>query len=699
MSDYRFPRFSRRVLPAGLATLVSLTALTAGCNNNPYPAGESAKNVLYRSMGDDPKSLDPTFSYTVDESYVTDLIYPAFYKYHYLKRQPFQTELCLGAKEPVKQAVDVTVTDKDGNKKTVKGERWTFTIKQGLKFQDDYCFLPEAEREAAKKLIAQGSKPSKEGPGRDITAKEIVYSFKRMADPETRCPVSSFFSDKIIGWEPYSEAFAKDKGANYEKEMEGIQLDPNDPYTFHITLNQPYPQLKYLMAMHFTTPQAPEAVAFYGKDEYARHPVGCGPFKMAEFKPKQRIVLEKNPNHLKEFYPTEGAPGDKENGLLEDAGKELPLCDKIVFNIIKEAVTDWNLFQQGYQDAAGVSRLNFQQVITPSGSLSEDMKKRGIVMRKDTGVNVYYLAFNMTDPVFGGYTPQKRKLRQAVSLSINAQEYIDILLQGNGLPAEWLVPPSVFGYDPNWKNPFRSSGDYETNIEKAKQLLKEAGYPDGVDQKTGQKLVLHFDNTAITADGQQQIGIVIKMIERIGIKVESRTTRSNTFQEKLLKGQHQFIFYGWFADYPDPENFVFLLYGPNKKPGPNAASYQNPEYDKIFEQMRSMDDGPQRLALIQKLREISVEDCPWIPVYHTVSLSLTHSWLKNVKAHPLANDFNQYRRVDAEERARKQREWNQPNYWPLVVLAVVLVGGSIPAAQVVKNRINRRVRRDVGGVG
>ena len=156
----------------------------------------------------------------------------------------------------------------------------------------------------------------------------------------------------------------------------------------------------------------------------------------------------------------------------------------------------------------------------------------------------------------------------------------------------------------------------------AKQLLAEAGYPDGIDPKTGEKLVLNYDNSATSPASRQQVGILTRMIERTGIKVNSRSTRSNVFQDKIGKGQHQFIFYGWFADYPDPENFVFLLYGPNKKPGPNSANYQNPEYDKLFEQMRAMDDSPERQAIIVKMRDIATEDCAWIPVFHSVSLSL-----------------------------------------------------------------------------
>ena len=670
-----------RLSCAILSCAALLLPLLAGCrvSNNPYPPGESAGNVLYRTMVEDPKSLDPTFSYVVDEGYITDLIYPAFYKYHYLKR-PFQIVLNIGAKDPLREKYPVAVKQKDGTTKTVTGERYTFTLRNDLKFQDDPCF------------------PG--GKGRPITAKDVVYSFKRMADSKIQCPVASFFADKILGWEDYSKSFDKFRAdsknadydnAYYDKEMDGVQIDPNDPYTFYIILTQPYPQLKYLMAMHFTTPQAREAVKMYG-EEYPRHPVGSGPFKMTEYKPRQRIVLEKNPNRHKDFYPADGMPADEKDGLLADAGKELPRTDTIVFSIIKEGTTAWNLFLQGYLDAAGVGNANFQQAVTSNGLISPDMAAKGITLRKDAQVAIYYFAFNMDDPVFGGLDEKRKKLRQAVALSIDRKEYIDLLSQGNGVPSQFLIPPGVYGYDPNYKNPYNGP-----DIEKAKRLLSEAGYPDGVDPKTGQKLVLHYDNTATTPAGRMQIGLVQKQIERIGIKFESRSTPGNVFQDKLLKGQHQFIYYGWFADYPDPENFVFLLYGPNKKPGPNSASYANPEYDKLFEQMRSMDDGPERLALIAKMRDIAAEDCPWIYVYNPVALSLAYDWQKNVKAHPIANDFNQYRSVDQETRAQKQREWNQPRYFPLVALLAVFVAGAIPAVNVVRNRVNRRVRRDTTG--
>ncbi|MDX1933981.1 MAG: ABC transporter substrate-binding protein [Capsulimonadales bacterium] len=660
-----------RLSPLLLPGILLLSAwLLSGCSNNPYPPGESYGNVIYRSMSDDPKSLDPSFSYTVDEAYITDLVYPSYYKYEYLKR-PFEVTLNLGAKEPIREPWQTTVRQPDGTTRTVTGEKYTFTIKNDLRFQDDPVFP--------------------EGKGRPITANDIVYSFKRMCDAKVQCPVASFFADKVIGWEEYSQGFATGNEAarikHYDDDLPGVRVDKNDPYTFYIFLNQPYPQLKYLMAMHFTTPQAREAVEFY-KDEYARHMVGCGPYRMAEYKPKQRITLVANPNRHKDYYPTEGEPGDREKGLLEDAGKPLPLNDKVVVNIIREGTSAWNLFRQGYLDAAGVGNTNYQQVVGTNGLLTPQMEQKGIQLRKDTQVNVYYLAFNLLDPVWGGYTPAKRKLRQAVSLAVDSREFIDLMRQGNGVPAEWLLPPGVFAYDPDYKNPYKTA-----DLEKAKKLLAEAGYPNGNDPKTGRKLVLNFDNTGINAAGRILTGLIQRQIERIGIKVESRATRPDLFQDKLLKNQHQFIYYGWFADYPDPENFVFLLYGPNKKPGPNSSNYANPEYDALFERMRSMENSPERVAIIQRMRDLAVEDVPWIPIYHEVALSVGYDWMKNVKAHPIDNSFNQYRRVDVAERTRKQKEWNQPNYLPVVLLLLAIIGSILPAINVVARRINRRVRR------
>jgi len=654
-----------------LCALVLTLALLAGCSNNPYPDGESASPTLYRRLQAELRTLDPTKSYTVDEASVVDLIYPSYYRYHYLRQDPFELELYLGAEEAKREPYSYT-DPKTG--KTARGESWTFKIKPGMHFQNDPCF------------------PA--GKGREIVPADFLYSFKRMADPAIGCPILGFLQDKVIGLEEYADACRKRKdeglGPDLNANVPGLQLDPKDPHTFRVLLNQPYPQLRYLMAMHFTSPLAHEAVSEYGK-LLRDHPVGCGPYVLTEYTKKQQIVLEKNPNRVPEYYPTEGGAGDAEAGLLADAGEQLPLADKVIFRFIPERITAWNLYLQGYLDRYSVTQDNFRQVMGASGQgLTQEMKDKGVLLSKVSTPNVYYLGFNMTDDTFGGYTPERRKLRQAVALAIKPQEFIDLLFEGNGTAPEWLLPPGIVGFDDKYRNPYQRA-----DLNRAKQLLAEAGYPEGIGPD-GNRLVLTFDNRDDTPEDRQFTGLLTRQIEALGLKLESRTSRDVIWQDRVDKGDFQFVAYGWFADYPDPENFLFLLYSPNKRPGPNHTAYRNPEYDKLFEQVRTMDDGPQRLAIIEKMREIAVEDCPWIPYMHRAQLGLDYDWLKNGKSHGMANDITKYWRIDGTRRAQRQAEWNQPNYLPSIALLLGVTLASIPAAAVVRNRRRRKVRRETG---
>ena len=665
-------RHGRGLRLAVTAMALGLLTVLPGCSNNPYPLSEAGQNILYRAIPSDLRTLDPTSSYVVTEAILLDLICPSFYQYHFLKRDPYELELALGAEHPVRKPAVITEVV-DGKEVRHKGETWTFRIKKGLRFQDDPCF------------------PG--GKGREITASDFIYSFRRMADPGVNppCPVLPFFEDKIVGLSEYVKSNRKlrekQRPADYAAPVAGLQPDPRDPYAFQIRLNQPYPQLKYLMAMHFTTPIPREAVAKYG-EELKRHPVGCGPFLMEDFQVKRRWVLAKNPNRMPEFYPTEGEPSDRAAGLLDDAGKPLPLADKIVFTYVREPITAWNFFMQGYIDNWAVYQENLRQVLTPNGQLTPEMQRKGVRLQKSVTPQISYFGFNMKDPVFGGYTEPKRKLRQAVSLAIDAEEFRDLINQGVGIPAQSIIPPSIYGYDPAFKNPYR-----QHSVEHGKRLLAEAGYPDGIDPRSGDRLTLYFDHAGTESAGRQFAALVKKQIERIGIRVEDRVWRDIIWQDRLDKGQVQFYRYGWLADYPDPENFVFLLYGPNKRPGPNSASYASPEYDRLFEQMRAMEDTPERLAIINKMREIAVEDCPWIYLLHDEDLLLSYDWLRNTKPHGVANDVGKYRAVDVARRAQRHGEWNRPNFWPPIVLALLIIAGSVPAAAVVKERRYRRARR------
>jgi hypothetical protein len=150
----------------------------------------------------------------------------------------------------------------------------------------------------------------------------------------------------------------------------------------------------------------------------------------------------------------------------------------------------------------------------------------------------------------------------------------------------------------------------------------------------------------------------------------------------MLKGTAQIFQWGWNADYPDPENFLFLLYGPNSKVehgGENAANYRNPEFDRLFEAMKNMENSPERQRLIDRMMALARKDAPWVWGFFPKDFSLHHSWLMNLKPNLMANNTLKYRRIDPELRTRLQAEWNRPVRWPLLLLLGLLLALLLPA--------------------
>ncbi|HLJ55146.1 MAG TPA: ABC transporter substrate-binding protein [Chthonomonadaceae bacterium] len=679
---------------ARCAAAAAALLLLPGCGNSPYAASDADKPVFYTVFGDDPLTMDPSIAYDFNSEALAALVYPSFYQYHYLKRNPLVLLPALGAADPKVEAIPVREVIA-GKAVTRTGQRWTFRIRPGVHFQDDPCFAG--------------------GKGREVVAIDFLNAFRRMADPRVSCPVYAYFGDKILGMAAFREriqAAGTDLAAAaraLRTPIEGLQTDPADPYTFRIVMDQPYPQLRFLMALPFTGPLAEEVLDRYADErvppetpdlqKLSQHPVGCGPFMLTEYTKKSRIVLKPNPNRRIETYPTDGDPGDREAGLLEDAGRQLPFVSEIQVNIVRESITSFNQFMQGYIDSAGIGQSNFQEVMAKPGQLSPAMRRRGVQLVHAKNYEISYFAFNMRDPTYGGYSEKNRKLRQSISLSVDSGELIDLFYLGLGVPGQSMLPPGLFGYDPGYRNPYRQ---FDPSLKRARQLLAEAGYKDGIDPTTGRPLVLNWDNANTTPAGRQFTGLAVRQIQRLGIDVESHSFLGPVITDRTNKGQCQFMggLGVWGADYPDPENFVFLLYGPNaavKASGPNISNYSNPEYDRLFERMRVMRDGPERLAIIRTMRAIVQEDCPVIPVRHTEAYGMLQPWLHNYKVHPVAVDTWKFLRVDTAQREAFRSRYNAPNYLPLIAVAALLVAGALPAARVVSRRTNRRVRRNRPG--
>src|SRR5690606_31368854 len=208
-------------------------------------------------------------------------------------------------------------------------------------------------------------------------------------------------------------------------------------------------------------------------------------------------------------------------------------------------------------------------------------------------------------------------------------------------------------------------------------LLNEAGYPDGRDAATGRPLILHFDSAG-GMGSSAMLDWMRRQLAAIGIQLEVRATDYNRFQDKMRNGSAQMYMWGWVADYPDAENFLFLLYGPNAKAdngGENASNYQNPEYDRLFEQMRYLDDGPRKEALVHKMVAIVQYDAPWMFGYFPKSGGAYQSWVGNAKPTQMVRNTLQYYRIDAAMRARKIDAWNVPLWWPLWALGALLLLG------------------------
>ena len=538
-----------------------------------------------------------------------------------------------------------------------------------------------------------------------------------MAHPEIHSPILGLLGEYIVGLAEYAknlQALNKtDQKIDLNKfEIEGVSVI--DDYNYTIRVYNKYPQLAYWLAMPFFAPVPWEADTFYGQTGLAEknismdwYPVGTGPYQLVENDPNRRMIMVKNPNYHGDIYPFEGEPGDVKNGLLDDAGRPLPFIDKLIFTLEKENISYWNKFLQGYYDVSGISSDSFDQAVQMSNSgefgLSDAMKQKGIKLETAVGTSTFYIGFNMLDPVVGGYSEQTKKLRQAISIAIDHEEFISIFANGRGIAAQGPIPPGIFGYEAGLKGINLQVFDWvndaakRKSISTAQALLAQAGYPAGRDRQTGEPLVLHFDVPASGSEAKAQFDWLRKQFHKLNIQLDIRSTDYNRFQDKIRHGQAQIFQWGWNADYPDPENFLFLLYGPNGKvatDGENASNYQNVEFDQLFEQMRVMPNNADRQQLINKMLMILRQDAPWVWGYHPKQFSLYHSWNKNIKPNLMANNTMKYRRIETEQRSELQQQWNRPIIWPLSVIMIVLFIFLLPAFLLYRKKVRSKINVD-----
>jgi ABC-type transport system substrate-binding protein len=310
----------------------------------------------------------------------------------------------------------------------------------------------------------------------------------------------------------------------------------------------------------------------------------------------------------------------------------------------------------------GVGKDAFSSLITPSRDLSGKYKERGVALYRDTEPSTYYMSLNMEDPVLG----PNRKLRQALSAAFDAQTYLDIFFNGVPIVAQQLLPPGIAGHRRDFRNP------YSFNLEKARALLAEAGYPNGRDA-SGKVLELTLDTSGGSADERLTAEFEQRQFEQLGIKIKVVENPFARLMEKLDQGGFQIAAgSGWGADYPDPENFMFLYYSKNLPPaGKNASRYKNPEFDQLFEQMATMENGPEREGLVLKMNNLLSEDVPHILSMHRSLFSLSQPWAPRIQSNPMLEGGLKYAVLDPVLREEARSQWNRKPLWPIVICGVI----------------------------
>jgi ABC-type transport system substrate-binding protein len=653
------------------AWTLALAALAVACTNNPYPGEDDQKKVLYASFSEAPRTLDPAVAYTTTSHQITGNVFDTLLEYHYLKR-PYELIPGIATQVPVPEP------QPDG------GVAYHFELRPDLHFHEDVAFDPDHA----------------EPRTRGVTSADVAFQLMRIADPSVNSPVIEQFS-QIRGFRGFGRALlerrASDAGfaampvqAQYAAlgGIEGLELE--GALRLRVELEKPFPQILYWFAMPFTTPMAHEVVDYYdgreGRPRLADHPVGTGPYRLVAYDKQARMILERNEGwygvtHPEwkapgATYPSEGSPGDAEAGRLDPAyvGRPLPFIERVEFWREKESIPSFNKFLQGYYDASGVIKESFDRVVH-EGGLSPEMAELGIRLEKSVSPGVYYIGFNMDDPVLGRDAGVVgRRLRQAMSLAIDSEEFTRLFLNGRGVPAQTPIPPGIFGYRDDYRNPYR-----QPDLDRARALLAEAGYEGGIDPETGKPLKLTFDTPDTSAQGRLRYLFFTDSWRQLGLDVEIAATTYNQFQEKVRNGAYQLFMWGWVADYPDPENFLFLLWSEmarSKNEGPNTANFSDAEYDELYLEMKAMPNGPERMAKIEEMLVILERERPWIELFHPEDYVLYHGWLANVKPVGMSTPTTKYRDIDAPARAAWRRAHNQPVVWPVYVvfgLAVIVL--------------------------
>jgi oligopeptide transport system substrate-binding protein len=429
--------------------------------------------------------------------------------------------------------------------------------------------------------------PAFKGAKRELTALDYAYSLRRFLDPRNRSPYAFLY--------------------------EGIAaIETPERFTLVIRLKRTDFNFGHVLAFPLSGAVAREAIERYG-DEAAAHPVGTGPFRLKQYVRSSKIVLEAN-------------PGFRE---VVREGRRLPLIGGVEVYVMEETQSRWLAFQRGETDMEYQLSDVASVFVTEDGRLRPEFAARGIQLERSVDPEIIYLYFNMRDKTVGGFSKEKIALRRAIAMSYNIDDQIRIIRKGQAVRAHYPIPPGVAGHDPD----YRSGIPHDPRA--ANALLDRFGYRRGADGfrrlPSGEPLVIRYSSTPAERDRQFD-ELMKRSLDAIGVRLEIHKDR---FPELLkLENECRLMMRhsAWIADYPDGDNFMQLLYGPNSGQSNNAC-YQSAEYDRRYERSRLLPDGPARDRLYHEMARLIEADTVWL---------LTDSRYRNVLLQPRVKGFRKH---------------------------------------------------------
>ncbi len=560
--------------------------------------------------GFDPVQVTDTYS-----RIVTHHVFDGLYSYDHLAR-PFKIKPNTAAAMPDISA-DFRV--------------WTVRVRPGIYFQDDPAF---------------------KGQRRELTAQDYVYSFKRYFDPRWKAPnYASLEEQKIVGMAAVrEEALKSKKPFDYDRPVEGLRA--LDRYTLQFTLEESRPRfLQTLATGDLYGALAREVVEAYD-DQIMSRPVGTGPFRLVEWRRSSRIVLEKNPTYREHFYEAEPNADDAEGQALlkRFSGRRLPMIDRVEVAIIEEQQPRWLAFLNRQQDFLERIANEFINTAAPNGKLAPNLQRQNIqlyrVLAADLTMNVY----NMDDPVIGGYTPDRIALRRAINLATNTQQEIRLARKNQAIPAQAPVMPNTVGFDPEFRS---ENGEYD--LPRAKALLDMYGYVDQNgdswrEQPNGQPLTLELSSEP-TQVNRQYAELVRKDMAALGVRTEFRLAKWPENLKSARAGKFMIWRVGLSAAAPDGQPILDRAASKHIG-GQNLARFKNAEFDAIYDKMRLLPDGPERLQLFDEAKRLLVAYAPYKWGVHRIHTDIAHPWLHGYRRGSYWGDWWQYVDIDADAQAR-----------------------------------------------